>query len=297
MKQNIYRVIFGIALVMMGLWTLSGCGNQTVELAPESITIDGETLRQRLDKKIDSDQRLQEVQKAAERLNRVYALYQTLIGRQDHSYSYIDFLVDVSRELETSIPNGIEGKTVRHGRIHIPTFEPNSECRYLETRVETEDIDSDRIQDYMTFSFKGCNTGNQYLPVVIADWSQNNGLTLNFVDENLSKIFSKDLLESLADQGGCTFQNYEGNILKYMTCEKMAVASGTTRIVFDRLVYDNDGEMRVEAQGKIYANNALQSDFYVTAPRRGIPNVDIRTASQSGNDFSSSAESVSEVEQ
>lgn len=268
-------VLKGITAIFFGfiIFFQSSCTNNTFEKAPDSISIEGETLQERLEYKIKSDKRLDDIINSADQLKRVYKIYLQLLKSQDNSYTPMDFIIDLSRQLKMIIPNNQAGQLIRRGQIKVPIENLSLECQIIETQLESFDYNNDEIVDSIIYSFKGCGTKDQFLSIIQADWTYNNKMELKFIDQGLKIIFFDGLLTDLNENAVCQFESFESYILNTISCNQLKIVAGKTSILFHHLLYNNYSSIRLQTEGEIYNKEKIDSWFSIIVPEKGLPEI------------------------
>ncbi len=239
-----------------------GCESKFNESSPDGVPQQGTSLTERLQQKIRVDERISELNAKATRLKRIVSLVQQVRGARagQETYTPLDLLIDLNKELKQEIPNEKSKKLVRYGKILLPDA-ISAECREIETLLETDDIkfEDEVVGERLTYSFKACGTHDKYLPAFEAEFAM--GQTrLRMINSTLNGILRATLLADNQLMSTCTFEGAGKDPIGKVTCKNIKTdVSASEQLIVKNLTYTSTGPVRLEANAELYENQILKA--------------------------------------
>lgn len=264
--------------VVVGVILILRCQSKYSEVSPERRSINGAPLTERMDTKKEVDQRLEQVQLAAQRIEMALDTAAKLLAtieetrglkKPGNPYTPIDFLIDMNKSFSEKIPEQVPGNQVRHARVRLPdpTGESAKEAsRYVDSTLETLRAtgtgNGARTRgsaiEKMIYKVRPWTSSD---PVTVFEVNWNGGEFAWQIDyRNLAGVWNEIVkgLE-LGDQGSCMLDLDEnGNLLSF-SCKNIEVirAENGSAIVRD-FTFGKEGKLdNFRVKFDVYRDNQL----------------------------------------
>jgi hypothetical protein len=223
------------------------------------VKLTGHTLDQRLTEKARLDSRIDDVQKSADKLKKIFDLFKKIQSpnSEDATYTPVDFLIDLDSTLKEKIPENRQDHLVRQASVKIPIKSLSEECKQADALLESDfiydqDVPDRVIGDRLIYSLKTCGANSQFLPIINATWV-GSGFSLSFDNHNLETLFKNSLTAQLSGGSSCKIKLDDKKIVSSINCENFNVVLSPTEIALVKsLAFNNSGDVRFEVSASIF---------------------------------------------
>jgi hypothetical protein len=259
---NLKWVTVSLASLIVVAFT-SGCESKFSEPSPDSVSVNGPRLDERISQKGQIDIKIDQVQKSVEKIKSILDLFKKIDNSQvSNAYTPLDFMLDANKELQNRIPENVSGRLIRRAQITVDRI-GNENCKGVDTLLETtsiyDDADSKKvIGEQLTYSVKTCSM-TEYAQIVDATVTGSN-VNFKLINKNIDTVFNLATVVKGIDSTSCKVSQADRNTISTIRCDNLNVAiNSMTNANVKTLTYDGQSDVQLNMIADLYQNGKLKA--------------------------------------
>jgi hypothetical protein len=257
----------------------AGCESKFSEPSPDSVSVNGPRLDERISQKGQIDVKIDQVQKSVQKIKTILDLFKKIDSSElANAYTPLDFMLDANKELQNRLPENLNGQLVRRAQITVDRI-GNENCKGIDTLLVTTSIydDSDPkkvIGQELSYSVKTC-TMTEYAQIVDATVT---GSKVNFelINKNIDAVFNLSTLVRGLETQSCKVDQADRNTISTVQCNNLYVSiNSMTNANVKTLTYDGHADVQLNMVADLYQHGKLKAKPQIQVLKSGEVKVDI----------------------